>query len=222
MAPAKSKHTSNNKKLRIYMKALALLLIFITCVNCSNSSTSNTNNSTSNNNYRDSLKTKLIVQQSSSVFFNVYNLDTLYSLINKDTSELKKLRFPENVYLSDTAFYAEDDSSWFCFACYNGTQILLIMETSLECPNIIQRIGVLNGSVVGLKPVHVGSIFKDIKPYVSQTIPSYPDGYFGLKDKAHANITYFFDIGDNNDLAIGNVKFETIPENITISQILIE
>jgi hypothetical protein len=203
------------------MKALAFLWVFIACVSCFNSKTTDSKISTSNTN-SDSVKTDLIEQQSSSVFFNVYNLDTLYNLINKDTSEIKKLRFPVNVNLRDTTFYAEDDSSWFSFACYNGTKILLILETSLECPNIIQRVGVLDSSVVGLKPVHVGSKFKDIKSYLSQTIPSYPDGYFGLRDKTNGNVVYFFDIGDNYDLAIGNVKFESIPDNLTISEILIE
>jgi hypothetical protein len=188
------------------MKVVTSIWLLFVCLSCSNTSS----------------KSNLGSSQKTTPFYNIYNLDTLKYLIKKDTNEIKKLHFPKNVYLRDTTFFAEDDSSWHSFVCYNETQILLIMETSLECPNFIQRIGVLNGSVVGLKPVHVGSIFKDIKPYVSHTIPSYPDGYFGLRDNTDGNITYFFDIGDNYDLAIGNVKFENIPEDLVISQILIE
>jgi hypothetical protein len=188
------------------MKSVTSIWLLFVCLSCANNS--------SKSNLGSSHKTVS--------FFNIYNLDSLKNLINKDTNEIKKLNFPKNVYLRDTTFFAEDDSIWQSFVCYHETQILFIMETSLECPNSIQRIDILNGSVVGLKPVHVGSIFKDIKPYVSQTILSYPDGYFGLRDSSDGNITYFFDIGENYDLAIGNVKFETIPENLVISQILIE
>lgn len=188
------------------MKALAFLWIFITCVSCSNSTP----------------KVNLTAKQRSISYFDIYQINSLKHLINKDTNEIKKIVLPQDVCLKDTTFESEDGSNWNGFVFYKGKQILLFAETTLECKNIIKRITVLDSSVVGLNHLTVGAKFSDIRPYLSQTIPSYPDGYFGLKDKSEGNITYFFDIGDNYNLNIGNVKFDAIPENLTISQILIE
>jgi hypothetical protein len=188
------------------MKALAFLLVFIIGVSCS---------------YRTP-KINLTAKQSSISYFDIYHLDSLKHLINLDTSEIKKIILPQDVSLKDTTFESEDGSNWNGFVFYRGIQILLFAETTLECKNIIKRITILDSSVVGLNHLTVGAKFRDIRPYLSQTIPSYPDGYFGLKDKSDGNITYFFDIGDNYNLSIGNVKFDAIPRNITISQILLE
>jgi len=105
---------------------------------------------------------------------------------------------------------------------YKESQVLFFVETSWKNENIIKRITVISNAIIGLNNLKIGAKFKDIKTNLSQTIPSYPDGYFGLKDKNNKHITYFFDIGKNSNLSIGNVKFETIPNNLIISQILIE
>lgn len=60
------------------------------------------------------------------------------------------------------------------------------------------------------------------KSDLSETIPSYPDGYLGLKVKNDNQVTCFFNISNNQNLGIGNFKFETIPENIVVEQIPIE
>lgn len=62
----------------------------------------------------------------------------------------------------------------------------------------------------------------DIKSLLSQTIPTYPDGYLGLKVKNDNQVTCFFNIINNQNLGVGNVAFEAIPEDFVVAQILIE
>jgi len=81
---------------------------------------------------------------------------------------------------------------------------------------------VLSSDIVGMKGLKIGAKFIDVKSDLSQTIPSYPDGYFGLKVKNDNQVTCFFNISNNQNLGVGNVKFETIPEDIVVEQILIE
>jgi hypothetical protein len=188
------------------MKMLSLFWLLMIFVSCSNSTS----------------KSNLVAKNNANSFFNVYVLDTLKSLINRDINEVKKLHYSQDVSLRDTIFESEDESNWKGIVFYRGNQILLFVETSWEDLNIIKRITVLSSAVDGLNDLKIGAKFKDIKPNLSQAIPSYPDGYFGLKDKNDKQITYFFDIGNNSDLSIGNVKFETIPDNIIVNQILIE
>jgi hypothetical protein len=188
------------------MKVVIIFWFSLLCTSCLNTSTNS----------------KLVVDKKSDPIFNIYNLDTLRYLITKDSSEIKKMFFPADVILRDTTFESDEGLSWNGFVFYQGSQILLIAESSWECKKIIKRITVLSSNIAGSIPLKIGTRFKDIKSYVSQTIPSYPDGYFGLKDKVNGQITYFFYIDDNYDLGIGNIKFETIPDTLLINQILIE
>jgi len=188
------------------MKAITLFWLFIACVSCSNSTP----------------KSNIATQDKATSVLNIYVLNTLKTLLNRDVNEVKGLLYPDWVSLRDTVFESDDESQWKGIVFYNKSKGLLFVETSWENENIIKRITVLSSDIVGLYGLKIGAKFIDISPYLSQIIPSYPDGYFGLKVKNDNQITCFFDISNNSDISIGNVKFETIPDNLVVEQILIE
>ena len=128
----------------------------------------------------------------------------------------------KDISLKDTTFESEDGSNWKGIVFYRGFKLLLIVETSLENVNVIKRIDILNSSIIGLNGLKIGSKFKDVKHYLSPKIPSYPDGYFGLKDKKYNHITYFFELNNYFNLGVVNVTFGTILEELVIKEILIE
>lgn len=188
------------------MKAITLFWLFIACVSCSNSTP----------------KSNIIAQSNTLSVLNVHLIDTLKTLINRDVNEVKSLRYPVGVSVRDTVFESDDESQWKGIVFYEKSKELLFVETSWENENIIKRITVLSSDIAGVNGLKIGAKFKDIKSNLSQTIPSYPDGYFGLKYKNDNQITCFFDIGNNPDLSIGNVNFERIPDDLIVNQILIE
>jgi hypothetical protein len=154
--------------------------------------------------------------------FNVYQLDTLKYLLNKDMGKVKKLQYPQDVILSDTTFESEDDLKWNGVVFSTTNEDIFFVEANWQSINIVKRVAVLSNAIVGLNKIRVGSKFKDIKLNLSKTIPSYPDGYFGLRDVSNDRITYFFDVEQDSALSFGNVTFETIPDDLTVIQILIE
>lgn len=188
------------------MKAITLLWLLIVCIGCSNSTQKN----------------KIIAQDQADSVLNVYNLDTLKLLLNRDINEIKSFRYPIGISLKDTVFESEDEAQWKGVVFYNKSVVLLFVETSWKNTSIVKRITVLSSYIVGLKGLKIGVKFIDIKSDLSQTIPSYPDGYLGLKVKNDNQVTCFFNISNNLNLGLSNVKFETIPENIVVEQILIE
>lgn len=187
-------------------KVLILVCAVLVCTSCLNTSP----------------KIKLVARVNKDSIFNIYNLDTLRFLLNKDTSEIKKLYFQKDVTLKDSTFESDEGLNWGGFVFSKGSQILAVAETSWENKKVVKRITVLSSNIEGSIHLKVGAKFKDIKSYLSETIPSFPDGYFGLRDKNTGQFTCFFDIDDNHDLSIGNIKFETIPDSLKVSQILIE
>lgn len=201
MASTKSQYKSYSK-----MKAITLFWLFIACMGCSNSTP----------------KSIIAAQDESGSVLNVYNLDTLKLLLNKNINEIKSFRYPVGVSLKDTVFESEDEAQWKGVVFYNKSVALLFVEASWENASIAKRITVLSSDIVGMKGLKIGAKFMDIKSDLSPTIPSYPDGYFGLKVKNDNQVTCFFNISNNENLGVGNVEFETIPENIVVEQILIE
>lgn len=201
MASTKSQYKSYSK-----MKAITLFWLLIACIGCSNSTP----------------KIKIAAQDEAGSVLNVYNLDTLKLLLNKNINEIKSFRYPMGVSLKDTVFESEDEAQWKGVVFYNKSVVLLFVETSWENVSIAKRITVLSSDIVGMKGLKTGAKFIDIKSDLSQTIPSYPDGYFGLKVKNDNQVTCFFNISNNQNLGVGNVKFETIPVGIVVEQILIE
>lgn len=153
--------------------------------------------------------------------FNIYDYDTLRLLINRDLKDVLLYSYPQDVQLRDTIFESEDGSTWKGIVFYKKTERILFVESSSD-KEIIKRITLLSKSIKGPSDIHVGSVFNDIKQYLSHDIPSYPDGYFGLKYILDKHMTIFFDIGEDSNLSTGNVQFETIPNYIIVDQILIE
>lgn len=188
------------------MKAITLFWLFIACISCSNNTP----------------KSIIATQDESGFVLNVYNLDTLKLLLNKNINEIKSFRYPVGVSLKDTVFESEDEAQWKGVVFYNKSVILLFVETSWENASIAKRITVLSSDIVGIKGLKIGAKFMDIKSNLSPIIPSYPDGYFGLKVKNDNQVTCFFNISNNENLGVGNVEFDTIPENIVVEKILIE
>jgi|GEM_PF-3378478 hypothetical protein len=188
------------------MKAITLLWLLIACIGCSNSTPKN----------------KITAQDEAGSVLNVYNLDTLKLLLNRNINEIKSFRYPMGISLKDTVFESEDEAQWKGVVFYNKSVVLLFVETNWENTSIVKRITVLSSDIVGMKGLKIGAKFIDVKSDLSQTIPSYPDGYFGLKVKNDNQVTCFFNISNNQNLGVGNVKFETIPEDIVVEQILIE
>jgi len=188
------------------MKTITLFWIFIVCVSCFNNAS----------------KSNIIRQDNTASSLNIYVLDTLKTILTKNVNEVKNFHYPDGISLRDTVFESDDESQWKGFVFYNKSKRLLFIETSWENEKIIKRITIVSSDIVGTNGLKIGAKFIDISPYLSQIIPSYPDGYFGLKVKNDSQITCFFDINNNSDLSIGNVKFETIPDNLVVEQILIE
>ncbi|MHC1707093.1 MAG: hypothetical protein AB9842_06170 [Bacteroidales bacterium] len=188
------------------MKAITSFWLLIACIGCSNSTP----------------KSIIPAQDEAGSVINVFNLDTLKLLLNKNISEIKSFRYPDGVSLKDTVFESDDEAQWKGEVFYNKSDVLLFVETSWENASIVKRITVLSSHVVGMKGLKIGAKFIEIKSDLSQTIPSYPDGYFGLKVKNDNQVTCFFNISNNQNLGVGNVKFENIPEDIVVEQILIE
>lgn len=188
------------------MKTITLLWLLIAFVGCSNSTP----------------KTKISAQNNIGTILNVYNLDNLKFLLNRNINELECIQYPMGVSLKDTIFESEDETQWKGLVFYKKTVALLFVETSWENVTIVKRITVLNSDIIGIQGLRIGAKFGDIKSLLSQTIPTYPDGYLGLKVKNDNQVTCFFNIINNQNLGVGNVAFEAIPEDLVVAQILIE
>ena len=154
-------------------------------------------------------------------YVNIYVIDSLKKIINSDIRSLKSLSFPQNVFLKDTILESEG-VSWKGFSFYKESKLLFLVETNWQDTNKIQRIGISSSEILGPNGIKVGSKFKDIKNYLSNKIPSCPDGYFCLDDKIQKDISYFFDIQNNEKLYYGNIRFDSIPEDVEVNEILIE
>lgn len=187
------------------MKALTLFWICVMCACCS----------------INTPKSNVIRQKNENSVFNLYVLDSLKILLNRDINEIKNLKFPQDVSLKDTILESEGDN-WNGIAFYKKTQLLLVLETSWIDKNHIKRIGVISNTIVGSNNMKIGAKFGEIKSNLSQKIPSFPDGYLGLRDNHDQHVTYFFNVGTNTDLITGNIKFETMPDTLVVNEILIE
>jgi hypothetical protein len=188
------------------MKIIIMFGIFIITLGCSFQTTNNNS----------------LNQRKECLFLNIYNVDTLKILLNKTIVEIKNFRYPDGVLLKDTLFESDEELQWNGVTFYKHSRKLFVVEASWENKNIVKRITLFSGEVQGLKSIKVGAKFKDIKSKLSRTIPSYPDGYFGLKLIGNNRITCFFDVSDYPNLSLGNVTFETIPNNLEVEEILIE
>jgi hypothetical protein len=181
-----------------------LVILFISILGCRNSTSQSSNNE----------PVKKI---------DIYSILSLKSLIGTEISNLKNLKFSNEVLIKDTIFYGEDDEiKWNGLSIrINGSESILI-ETNWQNISKIQRIGIFNEKITGPSNIHVGSKFSEVKHRFSKTIPVFPDGYFALSDIEYPNIKYFFDIHGYKNLYYGNIVFDNIPSGIKIKEILIE
>jgi len=98
------------------MKAITLLWLLIACIGCSNSTPKN----------------KITAQDEAGSVLNVYNLDTLKLLLNRNINEIKSFRYPMGISLKDTVFESEDEAQWKGVVFYNKSVVLLFVETNWE------------------------------------------------------------------------------------------
>lgn len=151
-----------------------------------------------------------------------YLLDSLKNqLLGDKIAKIKRFKCHQGVFIRDTIMESEG-VEWPAIAFYENENLLFIAESNWEDTTEIKRITIFSNKFKSNCGIKIGSTFREIETNLSRNIPSYPDGYFGLKDKKDNGITYFFDIDNFEQLYYGATKWEDIPLSITVETIIIE
>jgi hypothetical protein len=153
---------------------------------------------------------------------NILDVETLRHLLGKELSVVKNAAYDPSVLVSDTTFESEDGESWPGLVFYYNNKRAFFAETNWKRKQTISRIIIVANDITTLSGITVGNKFRDISDKLSKHIPSYPDGYLGLRDLNNPGVTYFFYLNANSKEAFGDITFDSIPGNLEVTQILME
>ena len=145
----------------------------------------------------------------------------LRELIGKDLQVVRSSKYVRDVSVMDTTFESENES-WPGLIFYFKNKKVFFVETNWQDKQIINRVVVVGSDFTGPDGIRVGDAFKDIKLKLSKEIPSFPDGYFGLRTLGDSGVTCFFDVEADSNEGLGNITFDTIDENLKVIEILME
>jgi hypothetical protein len=152
---------------------------------------------------------------------DIFSLESLKRLLGKDLNAVKEFGYAPGLVLKDTTFESEGEE-WLGLVFYWQQERIVFMETNWQKQQTISRIVITSPLVAGSSGIVVGKRFGDVKGNLSSEIPSYPDGYFGLQDLNDPGITYFFDVSGDSDLSLGLISFDNIPDDLVITEVLVE
>jgi hypothetical protein len=125
--------------------------------------------------------------------------------------------------IKDTVMYGDDDDTfWKAVAYFKNKKLSFIAEANLVDKTHVRRITIEDSTIRSKNGLAVGSILKNIKPFINQNPDSNPDGYLSFSDKNDNSINYYMDVSQYPSIAEGRVtNLDRMPTDLKIKEILI-
>lgn len=196
------------------IKSLFLLLIVFLGISC----LSNTKQFTRNTTVKPLNDSVLITLDSSG---EISQITTLVGLLGKYIDSLPEF----NGYKKEKVIFEGDErlADWVGVNYFYNDQLFFVAESNWVDKNHVSRVSLYTNQLKS-NNLFVGQIFKNIRDFVSDSIPSVPDGQLFVKYKNDPRINIQLDISKeaaNSRLYYGVNKLSDIPDRLKVSSIVI-
>lgn len=177
-----------------------------------------------------SVETALVNKQDSMDLFNKVKIECITFPLSVIDSGINNLQLgvslidiccKQGLLEKDTTM--EDEASWPGKAVFRNGELLFVAEASWQERARVNRFTIISDKIRTKDQMYVGVPFSRLKTYVSQDIPSAPDGYIILKDKRNSNLYYELDtdgLTEKDNLYYG-ADLAKIPPDMRVKYILV-